>query len=282
MIHFYKIYSYLVLVIRYSRHVISLTTMALLSSCYSARYSHIPNLDVNLEYMNHTELLHITDKLGMMYKSKPKNKTIGIAYSDALRMVGKSSQALAVMRQIAILYPQDMDVLASYGKNLADAGYLDDALNAIERAQRPDMPDWKLISAKASILAQMGRYLEANIEYNKALELAPNESSIVSNMGISYLLSGDIKKAEEKLRYASKMLGSDSRIRQNLALVVGLQGRIQEAYSIAAQELSPEEAEENIAYLKSVLSQKDPWATLRTKEQKPRIKNKPANVANKK
>ncbi|MEG8099200.1 tetratricopeptide repeat protein [Candidatus Liberibacter brunswickensis] len=249
--------------IKYSFFVVTIFS---LSSCFLLKPGiSVPDLE-SLENMNNEQLLTVVDTVGEKYKAHPKNKIIGIIYADVLKRVGRISQALAVMRQMAIFYPKDQEVLSAYGKALANAGYLSEGLNAIDRAQRPDMPDWRLISAKASILAQMGKHSEALLEYEKALELSPNESSIVSNMAMSYLLMGDLKTAEEKLRYASKMIGSDSRVRQNLALVVGLQGRIKEAYSIASNELSSEEAETNMRYIKSIIFQKDPWKKIAKKE----------------
>ena len=46
-------------------------------------------------------------------------------------------------------------------------------------------------------------------------------------------------------------------LRQNLGLVVGLQGRFAEAESIVKADLPPEQAEANVAYLKQMLSRKD-------------------------
>jgi Flp pilus assembly protein TadD len=43
-------------------------------------------------------------------------------------------------------------------------------------------------------------------------------------------------------------------VRQNLALVVGLQGRFAEAESIVKADLPPDEAAANVAYLKQMLS----------------------------
>ena len=53
------------------------------------------------------------------------------------------------------------------------------------------------------------------------------------------------------------------RIRQNLALVLGLQGKFKEADAIARQELDPAQAETNVAYLKSMLSQTNTWKEAR-------------------
>jgi Flp pilus assembly protein TadD len=71
------------------------------------------------------------------------------------------------------------------------------------------------------------------------------------------MLSKDLPKAEETLRQAYASSKADSRIRQNLALVVGLQGRFAEAEEIVKADLPPDEAAANVAYLKQMLSHKD-------------------------
>ncbi len=59
------------------------------------------------------------------------------------------------------------------------------------------------------------------------------------------------------MRRAHSLGGSDPRIRANLALVVGLQGKVAEAESIAKADLPPEEAAANVANLKRLLSRKE-------------------------
>jgi Flp pilus assembly protein TadD len=48
-------------------------------------------------------------------------------------------------------------------------------------------------------------------------------------------------------------------VRQNLALVVGLQGRFAEAESIAQADLPSDEAAANVAYLRKMLAQQNGW-----------------------
>jgi len=45
-------------------------------------------------------------------------------------------------------------------------------------------------------------------------------------------------------------------VRQNLALVVGLQGRFAEAEEIARADLPPDQAAANVAYLRQMLARK--------------------------
>ncbi len=92
---------------------------------------------------------------------------------------------------------------------------------------------------------------------------------------MSYLLAKDLKTAETYLRAAAEQPGADSGVRQNLALAVGLQGRFPEAEAIARKELSPEQAEANVAYLRGMLSQQNSWQKLAAKDSTP-----PANNTN--
>ena len=62
---------------------------------------------------------------------------------------------------------------------------------------------------------------------------------------------------EETLRRAYSNPRADGRVRQNLALVVGLQGRFAEAETIAKGDLPAEQAAANVAYLREMLSRKD-------------------------
>ena len=96
--------------------------------------------------------------------------------------------------------------------------------------------------------------------------MKPGEPSILSNLGMSHLLEGDLKTAENYMRQAVETQGADSRVRQNLALVVGLQGRFKEAEEIASRELSPDQAQANVAYLRTMLSQQNAWSQLEQEE----------------
>ena len=212
--------------------------------------------------MNATELRNAADSIGQAYEKNPRDPQVGMNYASVLRMNGRNDQALAVMQQVAINNPSNREVLAAYGKAQAAAGQLQQALDTILRAQTPDRPDWKLKSAEGAILDQLGRSGEARQRYREALDIQPNEPSVLSNLGMSYVLARDLKTAETYLRSAAQQPGADSGIRQNLALAVGLQGRFQEAETIARQELTAAQAEANVAYLRAMMTQQNAWKKL--------------------
>ncbi|NEI03910.1 tetratricopeptide repeat protein [Rhizobium leguminosarum] len=229
----------------------------------------VPKLTKPVEEMDATELRSATDRLGQAYEKNPRDPVTGVNYANLLRMNGRDTQALAVMQQVAIANPGDRNVLAAYGKAQAAAGQFQQALDTIGRAQTPDRPDWKLVSAQGAILDQMGRASDARQRYRDALDIQPNEPSILSNLGMSYVLTGDLRTAETYLRSAASQPTADSRVRQNLALVVGLQGRFPEAEQIARRELSPQQADANVAYLRGMLSQQNSWQKLAAKDKTP-------------
>nr|HPG89336.1 tetratricopeptide repeat protein [Hyphomicrobium sp.] len=109
------------------------------------------------------------------------------------------------------------------------------AARMLEIADDPAKPDWKVISARGTVLAKQGEYKQAIPYYERALSLSPNQPSVLNNLAMAHAMGGDPKQAEELLRRASATPTVDSaRMKQNLALVLGLQGRYDEAKSVTA------------------------------------------------
>ncbi|MGE0752034.1 MAG: tetratricopeptide repeat protein [Variibacter sp.] len=192
---------------------------------------------------------------GNRYNADPRNSGAAIRYAEALRHNGQRAQAVAVLQRAAIYSPNDRAVLGAYGRALADNGDLRQALDVLGKAHTPDKPDWRILNAQGAVLDQMGRYSDARRYYETALKIVPDESSVLSNLGLSYALSKNLPKAEETLRRAVAHDNGDKRVRQNLALVIGLQGRFKEAEDVARADLPPDQAASNIAYLRQMLAQ---------------------------
>ncbi|HEV7292781.1 MAG TPA: tetratricopeptide repeat protein [Devosia sp.] len=198
-------------------------------------------------------------ELGARYKQHPKDKAAIIHYAAALRAVGQSSQAVAVLEAGMAYHPTDPEVRVAYAKALTAAGRLEQSLQVIDNTIRPDIPDWNALLVKGATLDQMGRNQEARMLYQQALTIAPGEASIAANLGLSYAMSNDLAQAEQHLRQAVQMPGANSRHWQNLALVVGLQGRFEECRALYAAELPPEQVENNMNYVRALLTQQNRW-----------------------
>jgi Flp pilus assembly protein TadD len=197
------------------------------------------------------------EALGTRYRANPRDPAAAIAYAQALRAGGQRVQAVSVLEQASLTHPHDKALLGAFGRALADVGYYDRALEVFNQAHSPDQPDWHILSAQGAVLDQLGRHAEAQRYYASALKIKPDDPSVLSNLCLSYALAKDLKNAEATLRRAAAFPGADPRVRQNLALVVGLQGRFAEAETIARADLPSDEAAANVAYLRQMLAQGD-------------------------
>jgi Flp pilus assembly protein TadD len=205
-----------------------------------------------------------TAELGNRWQGDQKNLELGLAYADGLEKLGQTDQQMQVLATLSTQNRQNAHIQAVYGKKLLAAGRSGEAIPLLKTVADSGTADWRILSALGSAYDQQGQYGTARETYGKALTLQPNQISILNNMGMSHALEGDLKQAEETLRSAMALPEGKSlpRLRQNLALVVGLQGRFEESRKIASEDLPPAEVEANMAYLQKMLSQPNTWQQL--------------------
>jgi Flp pilus assembly protein TadD len=230
--------------------------VAALSACASNRSSMAqPDFAGQSVAESHTNLA----ELAARYKKQPRDKVTIIYYAAALRAAGQPEQAISVLEAGLTIYRNDVDIKIAYSKALTAAGRFDQAMNVADDAIDPTAPNWNALLVKGAILDQNGRNEEARTLYTQALLVAPNEASLEANMGLSFAMTNDLALAETHLRKAVSMRGANSQIRQNLALVVGLQGRFDECQAMFARELPPDQVEANMAYIRALLTQQNRW-----------------------
>lgn len=205
-----------------------------------------------------------TAELGKAWQADKSNLNKGLAYANSLESIGQPEQQLTVLATLHQTHPQNDQLAAIYGKKLLGAGRSGEALPVLEAAVAAKPGDWRNQSALGSAYDQQGLYDRARDSYSKALAIDPNNLSVQNNLGMSFALQGNLKEAERVLRAANAAprAASEPRLRQNLALVVGLQGRFDEASSIASKDLPQDQVEANMAYLQKMLSQPNTWQQL--------------------
>jgi Flp pilus assembly protein TadD len=165
------------------------------------------------------------ESLAARYDSRPGEKASSLAYAAALRARGQGPQAVAVLQRASVRNVGDRDVAAAYGKALADAGRFDEAMAVLAQAHTDDRPNWQVLSAMGSISDQMGSHDRAREMYHRALQIAPNQPSVMNNLGLSYMLTQDLARAEATLAEAAALPGADPRVAANLALARSLRAK---------------------------------------------------------
>lgn len=163
--------------------------------------------------------------LARRYDARPGEKRASLDYAAALRANGQHPQAVAVLQRASMSNVGDRDVAAAYGKALADIGQLEQASQVLAQAHSEDRPNWRVLSTLGSVSDQMGNHQRARDLYHRAMQIAPNEPSILNNLGLSYVLTKELTLAEETLRKAVALPGADPRIRANLELALKLQNK---------------------------------------------------------
>jgi Flp pilus assembly protein TadD len=204
---------------------------------------------------SHANLAELTER----YRRNPGDRNVVIHYAAALRAAGQPQQAMAALEGAMAHNPNDVALSVAYAKALTAAGKFEQSLGVLANVIRPDAPDWNALLVKGATLDQMGRNAEARQLYKQAAVIAPGEASIETNLGLSYAMTNELSLAERHLRRAVTMRGATSQMRQNLALVVGLQGRFDEARALYGAELPPEQVEANMAYVRALLTQQNRW-----------------------
>jgi Flp pilus assembly protein TadD len=216
------------------------------------------------------ELRAYAEELGKRYDSDPGAKIASINYAKALRALTRYPQAAAVMEAAAVRAPKDMEVLAAYGKALADSGQLQQADDVLSRSYTAEEPNWSSMSVQGSIADQLGDHTKAQNLYRDALKIAPGEPNVLSNLGLSYALTKQLPLAEQVLRQAAGDSRADSRVRGNLALILSLEGKFAEAEQVERRDRSPEAAAANVASIRQMIAQSNSWRDIQTLDAKKR------------
>jgi len=245
---------------RYIAILLALSSATMLAGCTKQASRMDPAGNINTASTAPASFEAVAE-LARKWEANPADVTKGLAYANALESIGQKEQQISVYAQLVQRNPDNGKLAGIYGRKLVAEGRSEEAIPVLERAAAGKRADWRVHSALGSAYDQQGLYQKARPHYQTALAADPRNLSVMNNLGMSYALEGNLKQAEATLREADALPRSKSepRIRQNLALVVGLQGRFEEASNLAREDLPPEQVEANMAYLQKMLSQPNTW-----------------------
>ncbi|HEY1735170.1 MAG TPA: hypothetical protein VGG12_00850 [Methylovirgula sp.] len=214
-------------------------------------------------------LADYTNQLGANYEANPNDRNLTIRYAEALRKQARYAQAVAVLQHFTIQHPKDLPMLGAYGKALVDDGRLQEAADVLPQAHTPENPDWTILSAQGTVADQLGDHVQAQEYYQAALKIVPNQPDVLSNLGLSYALSQQLPLAQTTIELAAAQPNAGPRVRQNLALVLALEGKFDDAQRVAERDEQPLQAAENVAAIRQMIAQSDTWNQIRAVDAKP-------------
>ena len=182
----------------------------------------------------------------------PTDAPAGVAFAASLRTLGRYQEAADTVRKVLVLYPDNLEALLESARSAVAAGKGFYALEPLRHAQTLAPRDWRVYSLLAVAHDQNQQPDAARAAYGQALALSPDNPAVLSNLGLWYATHGQRAQAETYLRRAASLPAASSQVRQNLALVLGMEGKLAEAETLMRDDLPPEVAASNMAYLRSI------------------------------
>jgi len=167
------------------------------------------------------------------YNLNPADLESALKLSAAVRKLGNPGRAVEITQTTRALYPRDPYLMAEFAAALIASERSLDAIPVLNEGLSMTPSYGRLWSLKGAALDQQERYAEARQHYDRALRITPNDPNVMANIGLSHALSGDPATAERWLRRAVSMPNASDNVRQNLILVLQLQGKTDEAQKMA-------------------------------------------------
>ena len=184
----------------------------------------------------------------------PRDVQAGVRLAASLRTLGRNDEAATTAEQVLVIDPANRDALLEAARAHLAAGQGFYAIDPLNRLRALDARDWRYVSLLGVAYEQVSRVDDAESAWRQALQMSPDNPAILSNLAMHYAARGQGSEAERLLRQAAGQPNASIQVRQNLALILGLEGKLSEAEQLERQDLPPELADANIAYLTAASS----------------------------
>jgi Flp pilus assembly protein TadD len=196
------------------------------------------------------------------FRKDPQSLSTTISFTSVLREIGSHDRAIDVLTKTIPMHPRSHDLQLIMGRALLSENRSGEAAEAFYQAS-VIAPDNAAAHAGLGLsMDRLERHHDAQNSYRTALEIDPGRISTLTNYGLSLALSGDLDAAEAKLRTASADPQAGAQVRQNLALVLGLQGRFEEMRAVDPH--APKRTvEANLTSIKTMLAPTRDYGALR-------------------
>ena len=167
------------------------------------------------------------------YQKDAGNLEVTVKFMQALRGIGSHEKVIEIASAAIPIHPQGYELYLEVGRSYLSLNRPQEAAQAFVRsADFSPETDATPLAALGVAFDRLENHAQAQDAYQLALQREPDRASTLSNYGLSLALTGRLGEAESTLRKAVDIKPSDSRIRQNLALILGLQGRFDEMVAV--------------------------------------------------
>ncbi len=170
-----------------------------------------------------------------------------IGLGETLLATGHANEAAESFRAALAMAPTNADAMRGLGLTLVALDKPTEAVEMLNRSIKAG-PSARAYSALGIADNLLGNAAAANEAFKQGLVLAPDDLDLLNNYGLSQALGGDYDAAIKTLHRVATDPKATSRNRLNLAMVLGLAGRSEDAAQVARIDLDEGSVRSNLAY----------------------------------
>lgn len=190
------------------------------------------------------------------------NNDILFKYAESLRLSGDTKNALAAYDKLLASNPDLSQALEGKSLCYVQDGDFKTASELLTQIINKDATKWRAINALGIIYAINGQKKESLEYFNMALQISPNNPTILNNMGLAMAFSGDFDNGRKTIEKSLTLIGSNDTnkrktIEFNLALVYGISGKMNEAEKILSKYLERPAVLNNLGFYANLANNKN-------------------------
>jgi tetratricopeptide (TPR) repeat protein len=159
---------------------------------------------------------------------------IRLRHAAVLQQTGQTDEAIREMERIGRDYPDSSLPDQELGDLLRQKQRFQDAIIAYDRAiariRRPVQGDWLVYYSRGIAYERTGQWTRAELDFSHALELSPDQPSVLNYLGYSLADMGrSLDRARDMIQRAAARRPNDGAITDSLGWVLFRQGNVVEA-----------------------------------------------------
>jgi tetratricopeptide (TPR) repeat protein len=158
----------------------------------------------------------------------PGNPDVVGKLARMLRTLGRSGEALDLFAMYRRMVPDDFQALGEIASCLSDLGRFEEAEPLLRRAHQ-QLDDALTHYNLGALLSATGRFDEAVVEYQHALDRDPSDPDARSNLAAVLVKQGKLARATEELARVLDIDPENANAHTNLGLVLAQQGHLDRA-----------------------------------------------------
>lgn len=180
---------------------------------------------------------------------RPENLDTLVKIASAHLEAGHHETAETTFRQVLLVRPRDVAAREGLGLALLNRQLPEQATTELKAVIAADSARWRAYNGLGIVNDVNGRMDAAKPYYYKALELVPNSSEVLNNLGYSYYLSGDFRGSSFLFRRAIDADRGNGKAWSNLGLVLARERRYQESLEAFSQLMDRPRALNSVGYV---------------------------------